>query len=172
MVRLILLTAPIASVLGGIALGHLMSWMVGSIFPATPNAAAMWAAMMGNDTEIQTRTPPKQETSKKSSVKKDKKKGSSKTSEEGTVASSAIPKNARDPYPISAIRLAVSVYILTLFIPKLPAFYEICDTMAQVRSASAHYLFDYLSKYLGSRHFFLFGYPAHLASHDHPKGTN
>jgi dolichyl-diphosphooligosaccharide--protein glycosyltransferase len=136
MVRLILLTAPIASALGGIALGHAMSWMVGSIFPQTPNAAAMWAAMMGNETDIDIRSPPKQETTKKSSsAKKDKKKGGVKAgkddSSEEVVTSKGIPKNTRDPYAISAVRAAISAYILMQFIPMLPQFYEVCDTMAQ-----------------------------------------
>jgi dolichyl-diphosphooligosaccharide--protein glycosyltransferase len=142
MVRLILLTAPIASALGGIALGHLTSWMVGSIFPATPNATAMWAAMMGHDIAIVSTPPSSSATAtkkeKKASVKKDKKKApseeaaaacSSGSSSADAVANKA--KTARDPYFISAIRLAVSVYIVMQLMPKLPAFFETCDQMAQ-----------------------------------------
>lgn len=37
----------------------------------------------------------------------------------------------RDPYLVSAIRLAVSAYVVMLLKPHLPAFYEVCDSMAQ-----------------------------------------
>lgn len=129
MVRLILLTAPIASTLGGIALGHLTSWMVGSVFPQTPNACAMWAAMMGGETEIVTTPPPKETAPVKSVGKKDKKKGGAKNivTETKTVVSTG----ARDPYIISAIRLAFSVYICVQLKPRFPAFYSMCDQMAQ-----------------------------------------
>lgn len=130
MVRLILLTAPIASVLGGIALGHLTSWMVGSIFPETPNASAMWAAMMEGEVNMVTVPPPKQSASKKSKGKKDKKKGGAKA-EEDTLATSVPTGGARDPYLISAVRLALSVYICMLLKPRFPAFYGMCDAMAQ-----------------------------------------
>lgn len=135
MVRLILLTAPIASTLGGIALGHLMSWMVGSIFPKTPNAAAMWTSMMGNATEIEMRSPPQHGAPKKASAKKDKKKGNVKAKDsdeaEPVPATKVVPSNSRDPYAISAIRLAISAYVAMSIYPKLPEFYKLCDAMAQ-----------------------------------------
>jgi len=134
MVRLILLTAPIASVLGGIALGHLTSWMIGSIFPGTPNAAAMWAAMMGSDTAIVT-TPPVTSASKKTvGGKKDKKKGKTPTKDDTADADSSDASSktgARDPYSVSAIRLLLSVYICLQLAPRFPKFFEVCDTMAQ-----------------------------------------
>lgn len=138
MVRLILLTAPIASTLGGIALGHLQGWMVGSIFPQTPNAACMWASILGNETFVDgTPAAPAAETKKdKATSKKDKKKGKTATpAKEEPTAASAGPtpsdKNKRDPYLVSAIRLGVSVYVVMLLQPRLPAFFEVCDTMAQ-----------------------------------------
>ena len=71
MVRLILLTAPIASVLGGVCLGHLTSWMLGSVFPETPNASAMWAAMMGGEGDIVVIPPPKPNSSKNDATDKE-----------------------------------------------------------------------------------------------------
>jgi dolichyl-diphosphooligosaccharide---protein glycosyltransferase len=138
MVRLILLTAPIASTCGGIALGHLQGWMVGSIFPETPNAAAMWAAMMGSETE-QISSPPAKTTlgkKEKAASKKGGKRGASTTDEAAptTTDPTALTRAAattRDPYVISGIRLGISFYIVTLIKPRLPVFYNMCDQMAQ-----------------------------------------
>lgn len=130
MVRLILLTAPISSVLGGIALGHLQGWMVGSIFPQTPNAMAMWAAIMGEETYIDATPNDTSSESKKGAGKKDKKKAKAESETEST-PTIATHAYKRDPYIVSAIRLAVSVYVAMTLMPKMPAFFETCDTMAQ-----------------------------------------
>jgi len=137
MVRLILLTAPIASVCGGIALGHLTSWMVGSILPSTPNAAAMWASILGRETQIVSEPPSKQAGPKKAAAKKDKKKGSGKgaakeeTSTQPEEASSVLATSTRDPIHVMAIRFGMSIYICLQIWPHIPAFYATCDTMAQ-----------------------------------------
>jgi len=89
MVRLVLLTAPIASVLGGIALGYLWNWMTGALFDEKCNVLAAWETIVETLTQHTTEsekavvqaTPTSSDTTATvvttvtSKSKKDKKKG-------------------------------------------------------------------------------------------------
>merc|ERR1712207_103868 len=51
-----LLTAPIASVLGGIAFGHLWSWMIGSIFTQMPSFLGIFNLLLFEEEDNATTT--------------------------------------------------------------------------------------------------------------------
>jgi dolichyl-diphosphooligosaccharide---protein glycosyltransferase len=100
MVRLILLTAPIASVCGGICLGHVASWILGAV---TTYRLNIWEELLGTRPAT---APPTG--------------GGTSTSRAYTA----------DPIWVRAIRLAVSAYILKEAIPQAKSFKDLAHDMA------------------------------------------
>ena len=137
MVRLILLTAPIASVCGGIALGYTWAWMVGAIFG--DDRPSLEDLFMGDDDEeeeppiIQAKLEPEEP----------KKKGGKGKKKEPTVKASAKddnpipdenqepPVKKSDPLWVRAIRLFVSYCIIQRIIPTAKEFHSRAHEMAK-----------------------------------------
>lgn len=114
MVRLILLTAPIASVLGGIAVGRVFSWGVLSALFAWTDAEPL----------IETNRGKKSKSNVKS-TKKDKKSETSggkpshlENSEKGSVQHSIMP------WILRGIRIAAAVYVMRLGRPYVEEFHQ------------------------------------------------
>jgi dolichyl-diphosphooligosaccharide--protein glycosyltransferase len=136
MVRLIILTAPIASVLGGIFLGYLWAWMVGAIFG--DDRPSLEGLFMGDDEEEE---PPMIEAKLEPAVPK--KKGGKGKKKQPTVKASANddtpipdenqepPEKKSDPLWVRAIRLGVSVWIIRQMIPTAEEFHSQAHAMAQ-----------------------------------------
>jgi dolichyl-diphosphooligosaccharide--protein glycosyltransferase len=130
MVRLILLTAPIASVLAGIALGNLWAWCLGSIIDKQPTLSRLFEC---NNTE---KEKPTEEPSSSGSKKKVPEAASathnSRTKEpeancltedskkEESEAGCNVPQGC--PLWVRAVRFVVSVYIVYLITPFATSF--------------------------------------------------
>jgi dolichyl-diphosphooligosaccharide--protein glycosyltransferase len=129
MVRLILLTAPIASCSGGIFLGRLFSWMVGALFELVE--------LPLTDTSLQTSTREEEEEEKQEANedkvvtdKKGKGKKSTATNTFATTAATAKEKKdeivTKKSHPILPavllIRLGLSFYMIKQAIPSFQSF--------------------------------------------------
>jgi dolichyl-diphosphooligosaccharide--protein glycosyltransferase len=115
MVRLILLTAPIASVLAGIALGNAWAWGIGSLSSKHPTLRELF--------EEETEEEQKDEELKKDDASKDpkrKQKISKKPEPEAVPA--VIPQG--DPYWVRAVRLVTFAYLVNFTIPYATTFYK------------------------------------------------
>mmetsp|Transcript_14027 Transcript_14027/g.19703 ORF Transcript_14027/g.19703 Transcript_14027/m.19703 type:complete len:1048 (-) Transcript_14027:136-3279(-) len=151
MVRLILLTAPIASVLGGLTLGHFLGYMTGAIFGVTSRPSIATILLMAEDEQHDTTNgsttangeQPKEDISVKkkkdttTTKTKKSKKNSTKKSEEATTTAVATPlldttnenKNS-DNFVARLLRLAVCVYGIMEGVPYVQEFYKTSQDMA------------------------------------------
>jgi dolichyl-diphosphooligosaccharide--protein glycosyltransferase len=132
MVRLILLTAPIASVLAGIALGNLWAWCLGSIVDKQPTLSQLFE---DNNTE---KEEPTEEPASNGSKKKEPEAASStigsrkkEPEADGSTKDSkkkepeAVPKVPQgDPLWVRAVRLVISVYLVYRITPFATSFYK------------------------------------------------
>jgi dolichyl-diphosphooligosaccharide--protein glycosyltransferase len=162
MVRLILLTAPIASICGGIAMGYTWAWMVGAIFG--DERPSLHYLIMGDEeedeeiAEIKVEATPTETTAassesnkanngKNSSISKSKKakthpkqEEQDKTAGEATAtiiadeATTDHTSSSGDPLWARAIRLVVSYLIVREVIPRAQEFHEKSHQMAQAIS--------------------------------------
>jgi dolichyl-diphosphooligosaccharide---protein glycosyltransferase len=115
MVRLILLTAPIAAVLGGIFLGNVVGWGIS----AALGERASFTVLAGTDEqEEEVKEESEPETKKKSSSKKG----------ESPVARSVVPK---DSLIIRLLRLLMMGYFLFRLRPFAKEFHEKCKELAK-----------------------------------------
>jgi dolichyl-diphosphooligosaccharide--protein glycosyltransferase len=149
MVRLILLTAPIASVCGGIALGYTWAWMVGAIFG--DDRPSLEVLFMGDDNggghvhdDDDEEPTPIIEAKLEPEVRK-KKGGKGKKKEPTVKAASArddtsiipdeqqqeAPAKKSDPLWVRAIRLGVSYWIIQQIIPTAREFHSKAHDMAK-----------------------------------------
>lgn len=160
MVRLILLTAPIASVLGGIALGHAWSWCLGSIFTNTPSFFGIWNTLFFPDEDKEQSTTPtvkvtpataeteESDASANGTGSKSKKKKSKKSKSENDVKEpetvsatpATTPPKSRnhlflngDPIIVRLIRLVASAYLIKYAYEEDYAqeFYRLAHEMAR-----------------------------------------
>jgi dolichyl-diphosphooligosaccharide--protein glycosyltransferase len=138
MVRLILLTAPIASVCGGIALGYTWAWMVGAIFG--DDRPSLEGLFMGDDDEeveepriIEAKLEP--EGPKKRGGKGKKKEPTVKASAKDDTPipdeNEVPPAKKSDPLWVRAIRLFVSYWIIRQIIPTVKEFHTRAHEMAK-----------------------------------------
>ena len=112
MVRLILLTAPIASVLAGIALGHLWAWCMGSLVDTLPTLDEL---LGGSDADVAI-----EQESKAKETKKKKRKDSTVT---------VVPE--KTPIWVRAIRLIMSLYLIYRIVPYATSFYDFSWDMGE-----------------------------------------
>jgi dolichyl-diphosphooligosaccharide--protein glycosyltransferase len=119
MVRLILLTAPITSVLAGIALGNMWAWCLGAIISKQPTLSELFE----DDTE---KEEPKEEPAKDAMKKQ---KSPKKKASEPTAATSVAPQS--DPLWVRAVRLVISVYLVYRITPYATSFYKSSFTLAE-----------------------------------------
>jgi dolichyl-diphosphooligosaccharide--protein glycosyltransferase len=134
MVRLVLLTAPIASVCGGIALGYAWAWSIGGIFgEARPNLESL---LDGDDavpepkkaTELEEEAAPASGTKKNGKPTKESKKKAPKKNSEVEVK---VVKSSGDPLWVRGVRLAVGVYAILQVMPEVKTFKEMCHQVAK-----------------------------------------
>eukprot|EP00549_Striatella_unipunctata_P000549 CAMPEP_0118674620 /NCGR_PEP_ID=MMETSP0800-20121206/990_1 /TAXON_ID=210618 ORGANISM="Striatella unipunctata, Strain CCMP2910" /NCGR_SAMPLE_ID=MMETSP0800 /ASSEMBLY_ACC=CAM_ASM_000638 /LENGTH=988 /DNA_ID=CAMNT_0006569837 /DNA_START=48 /DNA_END=3014 /DNA_ORIENTATION=- len=123
MVRLVLLTAPIGSVLAGIALGHAWSWCYSALLNVFGGA---WEIVSPPKKE-----PKNEDTTEKTKGKKTKAKGGAKASKDtkDTKAEGSF-KSGMIKIVINIARLAVGAYLIHLGIPRAKSFYDTCHMMA------------------------------------------
>jgi dolichyl-diphosphooligosaccharide---protein glycosyltransferase len=146
MVRLILLTAPIASICGGIALGYTWAWIAGLLFgDERPSLGMLFDDVQGKvtltvdaieATEIEGLHGASDHARAKNKAKgKKKNDNTGKTSNEGdsindnTIKDKAFSRG--DPILIRAFRLIVSVLIIKELIPRAKDFHATAHRMAK-----------------------------------------
>lgn len=123
MVRLILLTAPIASICAGIALGYGWAWGVGAIFgDARPNLDLFL------EDEEEDEAPPEPKPSKK--AKKKSKKDADEDGATSEANDTPTTKASGDPLWVRVIRLAVLGYAIKQIIPHAEEFKQTAEGMA------------------------------------------
>jgi dolichyl-diphosphooligosaccharide--protein glycosyltransferase len=138
MVRLILLTAPIASICGGIALGYAWAWAVGAIFgDARPSLDTFLGMEEDEEAEEKELAPTVQTKPIKAKDSKKKKKklekvpqatvGTVEDQQTGVVAK----EKSGDPIWVRIVRLAVSAWVIQQMIPHVQAFQELAERMAR-----------------------------------------
>ena len=120
MVRLILLTAPIASVLGGIVLGRAFSWAFSSL---AGDSVSLLEAMESDKKDGSKATTSKQP--------KNGKGGKSKTSGKNAVDEKKnINFSGSDPLYVKGIRLLISAYVFYSFLPYYHDFWDYSHQMS------------------------------------------
>jgi dolichyl-diphosphooligosaccharide--protein glycosyltransferase len=130
MVRLILLTAPIASICGGIALGYGWAWAMGAIFgdlrPSIHNILA----------EEEEAVAPEEKTNKPGNLKKKKKKKNATDAADATESSSGVEAKERsgDPIWTRIVRLLVAYWAVQQLIPRYKSFQDKAEHMSQALS--------------------------------------
>jgi dolichyl-diphosphooligosaccharide--protein glycosyltransferase len=112
MVRLILLTAPIASVLAGIALGNAWAWGIGSLTSKHPTLRELFE----DETEEEQAVEPKE-------ASKDPKK-KQKIAKKPEPEAVPVVILQGDPYWVRAIRLVTFAYLVNCTIPYATTFYR------------------------------------------------
>jgi dolichyl-diphosphooligosaccharide--protein glycosyltransferase len=136
MVRLILLTAPIASICAGIALGYAWAWGIGAIFG---DARPTLDLFLEDDVDEKEAAAEETPAPKATTTKKSNKNGSSKDKEEKekddsetTKSTKAAPaKDGGDPIWVRAIRLVVTAYAIREIMPNVEEFKETAERMAR-----------------------------------------
>ncbi len=128
MVRLILLTAPIASICAGIALGYGWAWGVGAIFgEARPNLDLFMDDEL-EESEVPIEAKAAKKISKKGSngseKKEERKSGADMTPQV------VPPKDSGDPIWVRIVRLVVTGYAIQMMIPHANEFKETAERMA------------------------------------------
>jgi dolichyl-diphosphooligosaccharide--protein glycosyltransferase len=123
MVRLILLTAPIASVLSGIALGHAWAWCLGSVVTAQPTLGDL----LGSDDESSSNGDVTTAATKEAEEKKKKGKKSKKQSP----PTSANEVSEMNPLWVRGIRMLLSLYLISRVLPFAKSFYEFSWDMGE-----------------------------------------
>lgn len=120
MVRLILLTAPIASCFGGIVIGRVVVWMVGALVDPVSDLSMLFAeddAAHAGDTKVIL---------------------SPKTKSNGKAKSAApaveTPHKGSDPLWVKGVRLVVSAMLIKNFIPHAKDFWNYAHQMSKAMS--------------------------------------
>ena len=138
MVRLILLTAPIASVCAGIALGYAWAWIAGAVFGDEDRPAL--STLLSDETEesesknkpITLQATPEFETKK---GKKGKRKEATAKAEKATDDDIPPPPQKQgEPLWSRAIRLLIGAYAIQQMIPIAKEFHERSDDLAKMLS--------------------------------------
>ena len=141
MVRLVLLTAPIASALSGVAIGRIVSWMLGSITEHRPSFGDLLAPFRWGKGGDEAAAPEDagRDKKKKSPGKKAKTKAKAKGStaeqdseDENENETTAFQRGRK--FAVKFGRLAVSYLILDFAIPYCDTFYESCIDLADAMS--------------------------------------
>ena len=144
MVRLILLTAPIASICTGVALGYLWAWGAGAIFgDERPNLEFLLEeeeveppaeeSISFDDEPTPQPTPSKKGKGKKfASRKTEIKEPVPKASKKPKKAEA--PKSSGDAIWTRAVRFALVVYAAKLLLPHIQEFRDVSEQMAQAIS--------------------------------------
>jgi len=138
MVRLILLTAPIASICAGIALGYAWAWAAGAIFgDARPSLYLFLEEEEETEEKDDEFSPAEPLKSSKKSKKKGKKdtvdsvKDETNGSDAEAKAASTAKKDTGDPLWVRLVRLAIAYYAVQQLIPRAKEFKETAERMAQ-----------------------------------------
>jgi len=130
MVRLILLTAPIASTLGGIVLGRAFAWMFRSLAGEPLDLQNLMGAGPTSSTTTSTDgATATSETGKKSKKSNGKTGGKKKTESSSSVAPVVPPKS--DPLWVKAVRLILSAYAVYSFLPHAKTFWDLSHQMME-----------------------------------------
>jgi dolichyl-diphosphooligosaccharide--protein glycosyltransferase len=124
MVRLILLTAPIASVLGGIVFGRVFSWAFGSLAGDSPSILSL----LHEDDSPSTATSA-ESTSK--GTKSSGKNGKTKSKASATKAKNQVDFSGSDPLYVKGIRLLAFAYAIYSCIPYGKEFYKFSHEIAK-----------------------------------------
>jgi dolichyl-diphosphooligosaccharide--protein glycosyltransferase len=131
MVRLILLTAPIASICAGIALGYGWAWAMSAIFG---DARPSLDIFLMDDEEEATPPPPEQpkKVSKKDTKESKQKKKQNKAEEKEEIVKSAEKKfDWGENILIRGLRLAVSAWAIQQIIPRAQEFRSTSNQIAK-----------------------------------------
>jgi len=142
MVRLILLTAPIASVLGGIAVGHVVAWSVGAILDVRPSLEGMLELFMTTNTNTNSpaalTTTTKKEQQQQQEEGDDKKKSKNKKSsgkKDDVAEATVISTPAKmDPLYVKLIRLVAVYYLYHWAKPQAETFRDKCNQLSHALS--------------------------------------
>lgn len=124
MVRLILLTAPIASILGGIAVGRVFSWGVLS-------ALFVWT---DSEVPVDKKGAKKSKTNGKSTKKDKKSESSAHVNERSSQTEKSSTLNFSQsvmPWVLRGIRVAAAVYVMRLGRPYVKEFHQRCHDVAK-----------------------------------------
>eukprot|EP00934_Nitzschia_sp_Nitz4_P004414 Nitzschia sp. Nitz4//scaffold7_size249615//54853//57987//NITZ4_001153-RA/size249615-processed-gene-0.182-mRNA-1//-1//CDS//3329558370//4404//frame0 len=132
MVRLILLTAPIASICAGIALGYAWAWAAGAIFGDARPTLELFFMEDEPEEKKETTTDEVVEEPKPTPGKKNKKKGK-KPAATNTDDDFEIPteKNTGDPIWVRVVRLIIAFYAIREMLPHVEEFKSMCQQVAQ-----------------------------------------
>ena len=125
MVRLILLTAPIASIFGGIVIGRVAVWIISSIVDPV-DVSSLFAAPSSPSTE-ETESSEKKSTT--NSRRKTKDKSKDDTAEVKTTKTSKLG-TTKDPIAIQGIRLVLSAILVVRFLAQASLFWDYSHEMA------------------------------------------
>lgn len=132
MVRLILLTAPIASICAGIALGYGWAWGIGAVFgEARPALHLFLDDGMDEKEEALEEVTQSTKTTKKSTKNASPKDKEEKGKDAINAAKTAPSKDSGDPIWVRAIRLLVTAYAIKRMIPNVREFQETAEMMAK-----------------------------------------
>mmetsp|Transcript_11404 Transcript_11404/g.27535 ORF Transcript_11404/g.27535 Transcript_11404/m.27535 type:complete len:851 (-) Transcript_11404:462-3014(-) len=139
MVRLILLTAPIASICGGITLGYGWAWAMSAIFgDARPSVDFMFEEEEDEATETAEAEKPKTDKSKeKKKQKKNKsKKDTTRTVDEDDKSNSkSEPDNiSGDPIWTRLVRLLIATWFIMEAVPAVDSFRDKAEQMSHALS--------------------------------------
>ena len=121
MVRLILLTGPIAAALGGIVLGRALSWAIGSI---AGDCESFLVMINGPDDS-------KSQSSVASSAKNGKTKGKHTGKTNASNKKNTVEFSGKDPLYVKGIRIAVAVFAIHRSIPIGKDFWDYSHEMAK-----------------------------------------
>jgi hypothetical protein len=138
MVRLILLTAPIASVCGGIALGYAWAWIAGALFgDERPSLSSLFVEDEeedGQKTSTVTLQATPEVESTKGGKKGKKKEATAKAQKADDNDVPPPPPKRGEPLWSRGIRLAIGAYAIQQVIPIGQEFYNRCDELAHMLS--------------------------------------
>ena len=135
MVRLILLTAPIASALGGIVVGHAVAWAIGAVLDTPPSVPTLLSALVNNnnDKDASVAAQPAEDTQNGlNKGSKKKKKGKQQEVVQEAVVVTTKPKT--DPILVKLIRLVAVYYLVQYAQPYAKSFKEKCDQLSKALS--------------------------------------
>lgn len=127
--RLILLTGPIASVLGGLALGRFWGWFIGAIMEDRPSFLAI--LKFGQELEKDEETPSKEENPKANATKNKGKNGVNKERGEIAPVVTAVTATRVDSIFVRIIRIVGCAWLIWKSKPYFEDFHTECHHMAK-----------------------------------------
>jgi dolichyl-diphosphooligosaccharide--protein glycosyltransferase len=133
MVRLILLAAPIASICGGIALGYVWAWSIGSIFGDDRPSLATLFIEQPEDTSksLETESVNGAKWDKKVSNGVEMKKTKLATKKKDSTSAQSKKVNSGDPLWVRGVRVAIGLYALREAKPVAEKFKEMCHQISK-----------------------------------------